>query len=109
MNLHKNSVYDCDVLFLLLADESVLCLVLVVGCVSVGRINETDIFRITGTSFVSLRNAAQDEEIVSELRKFLNGGSFYFSWSPYGPNFDLSLCAQRYLSTLQNTDNRFFW
>jgi len=96
-------------LFCFLADESVLSLVLVVGCVSVGRINDTDIFRVTGTSFVSLRNSAQDEECISELRKFLNSGSFYFSWSPYEPNFDLSLCAQRYLSTLQNTDNRFFW
>ena len=97
----------CDVLCL--ADESVLSLVLVVGCVSVGKINETDIFRITATSFISLRNAAQDDECISELRKFLNGGSFYFSWSPLGPSFDLSLCAQRYHSTTQDSDHRFFW
>lgn len=51
----------------------------------------------------------------SQVRKVLNSGTFYFSWSPpattgtlHLPNFDLTLCAQRRRKT-DETDNRFFW
>ena len=84
-------------------------LILVTGCLSVGKINDTDIFRITSTSCMSLQNSPREEEAIAELRKFLNSGSFYFSWSSSAAKFDLSLCAQRYMSTTQTTDNRFFW
>lgn len=90
-------------------DEPNLYLIFVTGCLSVGKINDTDIFRITATSCMSLQNNAREEEVVGELRKFLNSGSFYFSWSSSPASFDLSLCAQRYMSTTQITDNRFFW
>lgn len=91
----------------------VLYAVLVTGCVSVGKIGDTEIFRVTATHFLSLRNIAQDEERIVEVRKLLNSGTFYFSWSSMAGTedhspFDLTLCAQRRLRTL-DTDNRFFW
>ena len=95
-------------LLTLTGDDPILYLVLVSGCVSVGKIGESDIYRITGTTFISLRNLAFDEERVVELRKLLNAGTFYFSWSAAGGKFDLSLCAQKCLND-QMTDNRFFW
>ena len=89
-------------------DESILYLVLVTGCISVGKIGESDIFRITSTSFLSLRNVKQDEDRIQEVKKLLNSGTFYFAWSSKGAYFDLSLCAQRSLQA-HDTDNRFFW
>ena len=82
---------------------------MVTGCISVGKIEDCDIFRITTTTFHSLRNQPQDEERIAEVKKLLNSGTFYFSWSASGsPKFDLSLCAQRKMQDLE-TDNRFFW
>jgi len=86
----------------------VLYLVLVTGCVSVGKIGDSEVFRITQTSFVSLRNQAQDEERIAEVRKVLNSGTFYFSWSASGEALDITLCAQRRKKNAA-TDNRFFW
>jgi len=86
----------------------VLYLVLVTGCVSVGKIGDSEVFRITQTSFVSLRNQAQDEERIAEVRKLLNSGTFYFSWSASGETLDITLCAQRRKKNAA-TDNRFFW
>ena len=89
-------------------EDTILYLVLVTGCISVGKIAECEIFKITSTSFFTLRYIASDEEKIVEVRKLLNSGTFYFSWSASGANFDLSLCAQRCLQA-QDTDNRFFW
>ena len=86
-----------------------LYLVMVSACISVGKIGESEIFRITAVTMVSLRNAPQDEERVTEIRKLLSSGTFYFSWSASpGVGFDLSLCEQRCLQA-SDTDNRFFW
>ena len=85
-----------------------LYLVTVTGCISVGKIGESEIFRITATTFISLRNGAIDEEQVSEVHRLLNSGTFYFCWSPNGSQLDLSLCAQRCVQA-KDTDNRFFW
>lgn len=85
-----------------------LYLVIVTGCISVGKIGDSEIFRITQTNFISLRNQVQDEERISEVRKLLNSGTFYFSWSSVGEALDITLCAQRQKKTV-DTDNRFFW
>ncbi|KQS62318.1 synaptojanin-1 [Drosophila erecta] len=109
--------YGCLGALQLNAGEStVLFLVLVTGCVSMGKIGDIEIFRITQTTFVSLQNAAPNEDKISEVRKLLNSGTFYFahtnaSASAYGASsyrFDITLCAQRRQQT-QETDNRFFW
>ncbi len=89
-------------------EDTVLYLALVSGCISVGKIGDCEIFRITSTTFLSLRNFQQDEEKIGEVRKLLNAGTFYFSWSSVDARFDLSLCAQRALQAAE-TDNRFFW
>ncbi|CAG2054275.1 unnamed protein product [Timema podura] len=101
--------YGClGVLQLNAGESTILYLVLATGCVSVGKIGDSEVFRITQTNFVSLRNQAQDEDRISEVRKLLNSGTFYFCWSTTGEALDLSLCAQRRKKTSE-TDNRFFW
>ena len=82
---------------------------MVTGCLSVGRINDSDIFRINAATLLSLRGDPRDEERIVEVRRLLNSGTLYFSWSSTsGGQFDLSLCAQRCMQS-HDTDNRFFW
>nr|DBA34476.1 TPA: hypothetical protein GDO54_002031 [Pyxicephalus adspersus] len=83
-------------------------LVVVTGCMSVGKIQDSEVFRVTSTEFVSLRIDPTDEDRMSEVRKVLNSGSFYFAWSSTGVSMDLSLNAHRSTQE-QRTDNRFFW
>lgn len=83
-------------------------LVLVTGCISIGKILDTEIFRITDTGFISLRGAPQDGERIVEVRRIINSGTFYFSWSLKNTPIDITLCAQRFMRT-NDTDNRFFW
>ncbi|XP_072901174.1 synaptojanin-1 isoform X3 [Hemitrygon akajei] len=96
------------VLRLNLDDNMLHYLVLVTGCMSVGKIQDSEVFRVTSTEFISLRNEPLDEERISEVRKVLNSGSFYFAWSPSGVSLDLSLNAHRRMQE-HTTDNRFFW
>ncbi|NWZ99761.1 SYNJ1 protein, partial [Nesospiza acunhae] len=96
------------VLRLNLGDTLLHYLVLVTGCMSVGKIQDSEVFRVTCTEFVSLRADPTDEDRVSEVRKVLNSGSFYFAWSATGVSLDLSLSAHRSMQE-HSTDNRFFW
>ncbi|NWT32681.1 SYNJ1 protein, partial [Cardinalis cardinalis] len=96
------------VLRLNLGDTLLHYLVLVTGCMSVGKIQDSEVFRVTCTEFVSLRADPTDEDRVSEVRKVLNSGSFYFAWSATGVSLDLSLSAHRSMQE-HTTDNRFFW
>ncbi|KAL1443450.1 hypothetical protein MTO96_007527 [Rhipicephalus appendiculatus] len=104
-------VHGClGVLQLTAGDTVVQFLVLVTGCQSVGKLGASEIFRITDTLFVALRNSAQDLEKVQDVRKVLNAGTFFFAWTPSTAEaaLDLTLCAQRAVMTSE-TDNRFFW
>ncbi|XP_021111831.1 synaptojanin-1 isoform X9 [Heterocephalus glaber] len=96
------------VLRLNLGDTMLHYLVLVTGCMSVGKIQESEVFRVTSTEFISLRVDASDEDRISEVRKVLNSGNFYFAWSASGASLDLSLNAHRSMQE-HTTDNRFFW
>ncbi|KAM5179819.1 synaptojanin-1 isoform 2-T2 [Mantella aurantiaca] len=96
------------VLRLNLGDTMSHYLVLVTGCMSVGKIQDSEVFRVTSTEFISLRIEPGDEDRMSEVRKVLNSGSFYFAWSATGVSMDLSLNAHRSTQE-QRTDNRFFW
>ncbi|KAM6162393.1 synaptojanin-1 isoform 2-T2 [Erethizon dorsatum] len=96
------------VLRLNLGDTMLHYLVLVTGCMSVGKIQESEVFRVTSTEFISLRVDASDEDRMSEVRKVLNSGNFYFAWSASGASLDLSLNAHRSMQE-HTTDNRFFW
>lgn len=75
---------------------------------SVGKIQDSEVFRVTSTDLISLRTDPSDEERVSEVRKVLNSGNFYFAWSSTGVSLDLSLNAHRNMQE-ESTDNRFFW
>ncbi|XP_075449989.1 synaptojanin-1 isoform X3 [Ascaphus truei] len=96
------------VLRLNLGDTMSHYLVLVTGCMSVGKIQDSEVFRVTCTEFISLRMDPMDEDRIAEVRKVLNSGSFYFAWSSTGVSLDLSLNAHRSTQE-QRTDNRFFW
>ncbi|NXN88363.1 SYNJ1 protein, partial [Bombycilla garrulus] len=96
------------VLRLNLGDTLLHYLVLVTGCMSVGKIQDSEVFRVTSTEFVSLRVDPSDEDRISEVRKVLNSGNFYFAWSATGVSLDLSLSAHRSMQE-HTTDNRFFW
>ncbi|XP_056646014.1 synaptojanin-1 [Diorhabda sublineata] len=103
--------YGClGVLQLNASDTTVLYLVMITGSFSVGKIGDSEIFRITQTQFVPL-HYSQNEDRISEVRKLLNSGTFYFTWysgPPSGSALDLTLCAQRRSKT-STTDHRFFW
>nr|XP_023020444.1 synaptojanin-1 [Leptinotarsa decemlineata] len=92
-------------------ETTVLYLVMITGCFSVGKVGDSEIFRITQTQFIPL-HYPQNEDRIGEVRKLLNSGTFYFSWysGPPGniPPLDLTLCAQRRNKT-STTDHRFFW
>ncbi|XP_043464476.1 synaptojanin-1 [Leptopilina heterotoma] len=102
--------YGClGVLQLNAGDNTLLYLVLVTGCFSVGKIGESEVFRITQTNVVPLFYVQTNEDRVSEVRKVLNSGTFYFSWSSGQQDvFDITLSAQRRYKS-STTDNRFFW
>ncbi|KAJ3589559.1 hypothetical protein NHX12_010404 [Muraenolepis orangiensis] len=96
------------VLRLNLGDSMLHSLVVVTGCSSVGKVQDSEVFRVTQTDFISLKNDPGDEDRIAEVRKVLNSGHFYFAWSAAGASMDLSLNAHR--RTLEDTtDNRFFW
>ncbi|XP_053703394.1 synaptojanin-1 isoform X3 [Synchiropus splendidus] len=96
------------VLRLNLGDSMLHSLVVVTGCSSVGKVQESEVFRVTQTDFISLNNDPADEERIAEVRKVLNSGHFYFAWSSSGISMDLSLNAHRRILE-DTTDNRFFW
>jgi hypothetical protein len=82
---------------------------MITGCFSIGKIADSEIFRITQTQFVSLQHQQPNEDKIAEIRKILNSGTFYFSWNPNSnQHFDITLSAQRRRKT-NETDNRFFW
>ncbi|XP_034539742.1 synaptojanin-1 isoform X2 [Notolabrus celidotus] len=96
------------VLRLNLGDSMLHSLVVVSGCSSVGKVQDSEVFRVTQTDFISLKNDPGDEDRIAEVRKVLNSGHFYFAWSATGVSMDLSLNAHRRILE-DTTDNRFFW
>jgi hypothetical protein len=56
-------------------------LALVTGCVSVGKLGQAEVYRMTGVKMYSLRGYQPDEERVAEMTKLLTSGAAYFSWS----------------------------
>ncbi|XP_037322740.2 synaptojanin-1 isoform X15 [Pungitius pungitius] len=96
------------VLRLNLGDSMLHSLVVVTGCSSVGKVQDSEVFRVTQTDFISLNNDPGDEDRIAEVRKVLNSGHFYFAWSATGFSMDLSLNAHRRILE-DTTDNRFFW
>lgn len=91
--------------------KEILFLIIVTGCVSIGKIQNSEIFCITDVVLLSMRNGPGDQELISGVKRLLSSGCFYFS-NPTMANqvpHDLTLCAQRAHSPDSQTDNRFFW
>lgn len=64
--------YGClGVLQLNAGESSVLYLVLVTGCFSVGKIGDAEIFRVTQTHFVSLQFQAPNEDKIGEVSNLI--------------------------------------
>lgn len=96
--------------------KEVLFLLIVTGCNSVGKIQNSEIFCITEVVPFSMRNVPEDQQLIKDLKTLLEMGSFYFSHStmPYQEPYDLTLSAQRAYLAAQTSktvisDNRFFW
>lgn len=63
--------YGClGVLQVNAGESSVLYLVLVTGCISMGKICDSEIFRITQTQFVPLQFQAPGEDKIAEVMEF---------------------------------------
>ncbi|CAG7722785.1 unnamed protein product [Allacma fusca] len=88
--------------------DQLIYLVMVSEVQSAGKIGDSDIYRITMTSFINLRGPSPEDDKISEIKKVLNSGTFYFAWAGGNEPLDISLCEQKRLFT-KVTDNRFFW
>lgn len=76
---------------------------------SVGKILDGEVFKITATEFCPLQEETKEEDRVAALKKILNSGMFYFSWPNVGSNFDLTVRAQKQGDNDYGTGNSFFW
>jgi hypothetical protein len=91
--------------------KEILFLIIVTGCVSVGKIHNSEIFCISDVVLLSMRNGPGDQELISGVKRLLSSGCFYFA-NPTMANqvpIDLTLPAQRAHLPDCQTDNRFFW
>uniref|UniRef100_A0A914V0H9 Phosphatidylinositol-3-phosphatase SAC1 n=1 Tax=Plectus sambesii TaxID=2011161 RepID=A0A914V0H9_9BILA len=90
-------------------------LLLVTAVVSVGKINECDIYRVNGVQFVPMWRALPDgvidpgDDRITEMQKLMSNGMFYFAFAAdQSQLIDLSLCSQkRHQGSI--SDYRFFW
>ena len=57
---------------------------------SVGRLGQSEVYRVTQVRSLSLRGQPGDSEKVAEVVRLLAGGSAYFSWASHGQPVDLS-------------------
>lgn len=70
--LKISDAYGClGVLQVNAGESTVLYLVLVTGCISVGKLCESEIFRITQTQFIALQFQAPGEDKIAEVRENL--------------------------------------
>lgn len=74
-----------------------------------GKILDTEVYKITATEFCALQEETKEEDRVSALKKLLNSGVFYFSWPNSGSNFDLTIRAQEKDDDSYQIGNSFFW
>lgn len=85
-------------------------LVLVTGCISIGRILEVEICRVTQVTLISLvTSTTQQSEQVTDVVKFLSSGAFFFSYPSNSLKFQLSSSAQcRYVNS-NKSPHYFLW
>ncbi|BHF57749.1 Synaptojanin-1 [Sparganum proliferum] len=96
-----------------------LHLVLVTGCCPVGKLPAFEVFQVSAVAFVCLNFEATDIDVVSDVRKLLSAGTFFFARDiSTGMPFDLTLSIQNYYLSANNSevvrswgksDFRFLW
>ncbi|KAH0519989.1 Synaptojanin-2 [Microtus ochrogaster] len=84
-------------------------LVLVTGCISVGRIPDAEIYKITATEICPLQEEAKEDDRLLALKKILSSGVFYFAWPNDGSSFDLTIRAQKQGDDCSEWGTSFFW
>lgn len=100
------SAYGClGVLKVIVGEETFQYLVLCTGCQSVGKVWDTEVFRVTQTTFAPLCQRG-NLELVQEVGKLLACGKFYFSYPSNGAAFDILVSAQQQGKDLQT---QFCW
>ena len=99
------SAYGClGVLAVDSGSQTFHYLVLVSECLSLGKINDTEIFRVTQTMFAPLNHKA-NLDLVQDVGKILASGHFYFAYPSFGATFDLLVCYQKQ----GKPQPQFFW
>uniref|UniRef100_A0A9J2P640 phosphoinositide 5-phosphatase n=1 Tax=Ascaris lumbricoides TaxID=6252 RepID=A0A9J2P640_ASCLU len=87
-------------------------LLVVTGVLSVGQINNCDIYRVSAVEFVPLRAPSEMvDPRVADLQRLMSSGMFYFavgSSSDDQATLDLTLSAHKRAAG-DTTDHRFFW
>ncbi|KAF5404150.1 Phosphatidylinositol-bisphosphatase [Paragonimus heterotremus] len=70
-------------------------LVMVTGCTLTGKLPDHEVYRITGVQFVCLQAANFEDDSLSDVRKLLSSGAFYFGRSTLtGASYDLTINIQ---------------
>ncbi|CAL8096097.1 unnamed protein product [Calicophoron daubneyi] len=70
-------------------------LVIVNGCTLVGKISNYEVYRITGVQLVCLSTGSVEEESLTDVRKLLSSGAFYFARnSDTGAPYNLTVNVQ---------------
>ncbi|TGZ64557.1 hypothetical protein CRM22_006317 [Opisthorchis felineus] len=70
-------------------------LVLVTGCTLVGKLPDHEVYRITNVQIISLRSPNSEDDGVSEIRKLLSSGAFFFGRSVIdGKPYDITVNIQ---------------
>ncbi|XP_031210967.1 synaptojanin-2 isoform X4 [Mastomys coucha] len=76
---------------------------------SVGRIPDAEIYKITATEFYPLQEETKEEDRLPALKKILSSGVFYFAWPNDGACFDLTIRAQKQGDDCSEWGTSFFW
>lgn len=86
-----------------------LCLILVTGCELVGRIQNSEIYRVTAVTPVRLNKLAVDDS-QSDVRRLLGSGTFYFSKSTDGSCKAIELTqSMQSQQAAGMPDDKFLW
>ncbi|XP_078491504.1 synaptojanin [Ciona intestinalis] len=98
--------YGC--LGVIILNKDAEALVLITGCRVVGKLLDCEIYRISDVSFISLRDASDVTSSLSDLKRLLCSGSFYFSTC--GSDDQKNLNLTRTLQKQDNTEDKsYLW
>ena len=88
-----------------------LYLFLVTSCDSIGRVQNSEIYRVNAVTYVPLNQWANDDLVV-EVKRLLSSGRFYFARdaadSEGKATIDITRSMQNQM-TKSKRDNRFLW